>query len=105
MKFVYLIILGLTFGVVSLPLYASNPHLKQNQVQAKEHEGQPAERININTADAKVLSELKGIGEKKAEAIVAYREKHGKFASVDELTQVKGITPKILGVNRDRLTS
>ncbi|WP_339897731.1 ComEA family DNA-binding protein [uncultured Gilvimarinus sp.] len=47
--------------------------------------------ININTADVQALSELKGIGESKAQAIIAWREQNGPFDSVDELLQVKGI--------------
>ncbi|RJQ18648.1 MAG: helix-hairpin-helix domain-containing protein [Nitrospiraceae bacterium] len=47
--------------------------------------------ININQATAKELTALKGIGKKKAEAIIAYRESNGKFASVEDLTKVKGI--------------
>ncbi len=64
-----------------------------------------AELININTADAETLaSGLKGVGQAKAEAIVAYRTQHGEFTSVDELVQVKGIGEKILEQNRSNLT-
>jgi competence protein ComEA len=49
-------------------------------------------KININTANAENLSRaFKGIGPKRAEAIVHYREAHGAFKSVQELAQVKGI--------------
>jgi competence protein ComEA len=58
--------------------------------------------VNINTADAATLSrELKGIGMKRAQAIVDYRSKNGPFKSVDELTLVKGIGPAALAKNRD----
>jgi competence protein ComEA len=54
-----------------------------------------AGQVNINTADAETISaELKGIGLSKAEAIVAYRTKHGPFRSVDDLSLVKGIGEK-----------
>lgn len=54
-----------------------------------------AGQVNINTADAETISaELKGIGLTKAEAIVAYRTKHGPFRSVDDLSLVKGIGEK-----------
>jgi len=60
--------------------------------------------INLNTADAETLQrELAGIGATKAEAIVAYREAHGSFASVDELLEVKGIGEATLNKNRDKL--
>lgn len=48
-------------------------------------------KVNINTANFDELSALSGIGEAKAAAIIEYREEHGEFASVDELTKVKGI--------------
>ena len=58
--------------------------------------------VNINTADAATLArELKGIGIKRAEAIVEYRQKHGQFRSIDELTLVKGIGPAAIAKNRD----
>lgn len=61
--------------------------------------------VNLNTADAATLqSELVGIGATKAQAIVAYREEHGNFASVDELLEVKGIGEATLEKNRDKLS-
>ena len=47
--------------------------------------------INVNTASASELEELPGIGPVLAEAIVAYREEHGPFASAEELLGVYGI--------------
>jgi len=62
-------------------------------------------KVNLNTADAAMLSQsLLGIGEVKAQAIVAYREASGPFASVDELLEVKGIGAATLEKNRDRLS-
>ncbi len=58
--------------------------------------------VNINTADAATLSrELKGIGMKRAQAIVEYRQKHGPFKSAEELALVKGIGPAALAKNRE----
>ena len=57
--------------------------------------------VNINTADAATLAKsLDGIGMSKAQAIVAWREAHGPFKSVDDLTQVKGFGAKTLERNR-----
>ena len=51
--------------------------------------------IDLNTASAEELSKgIKGIGAKKAAAIVKYREVHGPFQSVDELSKVPGIKAK-----------
>ena len=47
--------------------------------------------IDINTATAEELTALPGLGPRKAAALVAYREAHGPFRSVDELIAVEGI--------------
>lgn len=48
-------------------------------------------KVNLNTADAAALQTLSGIGESKAQAILAYREEHGGFSSIEELMDVPGI--------------
>jgi competence protein ComEA len=64
-----------------------------------------AEPVNINTADAATMAErLNGVGESKAEAIVAYREQHGPFKSIDQLALVKGIGLKTVEKNRELLS-
>jgi competence protein ComEA len=67
---------------------------------AKPAAAVPQEVININTADAQALTKLKGIGAKKAEAIVAWRKANGAFKSVDQFAEVKGIGAKTLEANR-----
>ena len=57
--------------------------------------------VNINTADATTLADkLNGIGMKKAQAIVSFREHNGAFKSVDDLVNVPGIGPATLEKNR-----
>ena len=56
----------------------------------------PGETIDVNTADVYDLQRLPGIGEKRALDIIAWREEHGPFQTVDELTNVSGIGPVIL---------
>ncbi|MCK5387087.1 MAG: helix-hairpin-helix domain-containing protein [Gammaproteobacteria bacterium] len=59
-----------------------------------------ASPVNINTADAPTLSKnIKGVGMKKAQAIIDYREKNGKFNKVEDLMKVKGIGVKLLEKN------
>lgn len=61
-----------------------------------------ADPVNINEASAELIAEtLKGVGPAKAAAIVQYRETHGPFVSVDQLTDVKGIGPALVDKNRD----
>lgn len=65
-----------------------------------------ANPVNINTAPVQELAQsIKGIGEKKAEAIIAYREKFGPFGSIDELKRVKGIGQKTVDSNRQNMTT
>lgn len=59
--------------------------------------------INVNTADAATLVALKGVGEKKARAIVAFRKVHGPFATLDDFEEVPGIGPALIEANRDRI--
>ena len=61
-------------------------------------------QVDINTADARTLAQsLDGIGLSKAEEIVAYRNAHGPFESLDDLAKVKGIGPRIIEANRDAI--
>jgi competence protein ComEA len=63
-----------------------------------------ADTININTADKETLmSVIKGVGEKKAEAIIIYREENGEFKTVDELANVKGIGQGIVEKHKEQL--
>ena len=53
-------------------------------------------KIDINSADEQMLTDLPGIGPKTAERIHDYRKAHGPFKSVDDLLNIKGIGPKVL---------
>lgn len=78
---------------VSLPAYAA-------ESEAVEFVAE----VNINTANAQEMAEaLNGIGMKKAEAIVAYRSTVGKFTSIEQLLDVKGIGEATLNKNRSRI--
>ena len=67
--------------------------------------GFAAEQININTADKETLmSAINGVGDKKAEAIIQYRETNGSFKSIDELTNIKGIGQAMVDKHREVLT-
>ncbi len=60
----------------------------------------PKNIVNINTADVQELTKLKGVGEKKAEAIITWRNENGGFKTVDDLLEVKGIGEATLEANR-----
>jgi len=64
-----------------------------------------AGEVSINKADAPTLAaELSGVGQKKAKAIVEYRELNGAFKTIDELQKVKGISIKTLEKNKGNIT-
>src|SRR5690606_10992838 len=89
-----LLALSLLFSVMAPQAHAGG---KEPAIQA-----QPV--VNINTASAEELSEtLQGVGLKKAEAIVAWREKIGPFKRFEDLANVKGIRSSTLDKNRPRI--
>lgn len=83
----------------------------ENQVPAKamvEEKSNPDIKamnlLNINHATAdEIKNALVGIGAKKAEAIVQYREKHGNFTNIEQLLEVQGIGKATLEKNKDRI--
>lgn len=62
------------------------------------------QKINLNTASLDELTSLPGIGKKKAAAIIEYREKYGKFTSLEQLAEVKGIGTKMLEKLQDHIS-
>jgi competence protein ComEA len=95
MKQRYLPIILLITLLLSIPVSSSFAGSKKS-TNTGEHQSQVSERLDINKAEVEELSQLPGIGEKKAQMIVQYVEENGKFKSVDELVNVKGIGPKLL---------
>lgn len=82
-------------GVTSMMLESPTP---QEQVVYLDH------LININSADANELQLLPGIGPVLARRIIAYREQHGKFQSVESLRPIERIGPKTIQRLRHYLT-
>lgn len=74
-------------------LYVPSKEEVKDRPIEEETKGQTYEsnKVNINTATIAELMSLPGIGETKAKAILAYRQEHGEFSSLEELKQVEGI--------------
>lgn len=78
--------------------------VEKKPVAASNTKVADARKININGASATELAKaLKGVGPKKAAAIVAFRDLHGPFQHVEELVEVKGIGPALLANNLNNL--
>ena len=87
MKFLTLIVVVLGLAI-SLPSDAA-----VTKTEATESMGK-VQLVNVNQATVEQLTQLPGIGKSKAQAIVDYRTEQGKFKSVADLAQVKGIGDK-----------
>ena len=86
----------------SVAMVAISPTV--NAESDKPVQEQTIEKVSINKADVEELAEvLVGVGLKKAEAIVTYRTEIGKFESVEQLIEVKGIGEKTLEKNKDKI--
>ncbi len=72
----------------------------QNSVSGKND----GPKINLNTATAADLQKLNGIGEKKAQEIISYRQQKGQFKKIEDLMQVSGIGEKTFAKLKDQLS-
>jgi competence protein ComEA len=102
-------VVALVLGLMLSPLSMAESSATQQKAKsakydkaAKQMESRTAV-IDINTATASELSTLINIGMKKAKEIVAYREAHGNFISIDGLIKVKGIGSNTVEQNRRRI--
>lgn len=79
-----------------------NSELAQAPTSQKKEVGKEV-KVNINTATVEELKTLKGIGEKKAEAIIEYRKQNGSFKNKEELMKVRGIGKKLYESFQERV--
>lgn len=82
----------------------SLPSLPGAETAAGQKESQEASKVNINTAGKDELMTLTGIGETRAEAILAYRQETGGFQAPEDLMQVEGIKEKTFEKLKDQIT-
>ena len=84
--------------MLALPIHAENTEKPPIPTKAVIN------KININKADINTLTgSFKGIGKKRAQAIVDYRDAHHGFKSIEELAEVKGIGQHFMDANREKL--
>lgn len=79
---------------------------QQNSIYAAEtsEDGTQSRKVNINTAGQEELMTLTGIGEAKAQSIIAYREENGGFESVEEIMEIEGIKDGVFSKIKDDIT-
>ena len=96
-------------SVISSPNYASSSVKESvadgNAELVKDKQAPALGTVNINTSEAsQIAAVLKGVGLKKAQAIVDWRNTNGYFRAIEQLLEVKGIGEKILSDNKGRIS-
>ncbi|WP_058535651.1 ComEA family DNA-binding protein [Legionella saoudiensis] len=91
----------------ALSLLAVNLSAHANTAKIAKPEQQTplaSKKIDLNKVDVSALiGSFKGIGKKRAEAIIAYRTSHQGFKSIEELAEVKGIGQRFVTANKEKL--
>lgn len=82
---------------IQIQVFTKEEVVKQEKVQADNG------KININTASASELTQLSGIGDSRALAIIAYRDSHGAFETIDQIKQVDGIKDGLFQKIKDKI--
>jgi competence protein ComEA len=74
-------------------------------VQPPSGQPAPGAKVNINTAGIELLESLPGIGPALAQRIVDYRQSHGPFERIEDVTEVSGIGEAIFEAIQDLITT
>lgn len=72
--------------------------------EADSGAGQGSGLVNINTASVAELTAISGIGESRAQAIIAYRERNGGFRTIEDIKKVDGIKEGLFSKIKDKIT-
>jgi competence protein ComEA len=91
--------------IVTQPVPGSTPRVPLPDAGDAANAEEARVRININTATSEELEALPGVGEVIATRIVAYREQHGPFRSVDDLIHVEGISDRAIDRIRELVST
>lgn len=77
---------------------------EQSQDMAQQQAARQSGLVNINTAGVSELTQLSGIGESRAEAIIAYRQENGSFTQIEDIQKVAGIKAGLYEKIKDKIT-
>jgi competence protein ComEA len=75
----------------------------ENYSLSKPEASHLGSKINLNSASSAQLQQLSGVGSKKAEAIIEFRNKNGQFKTIEDIQKVKGIGPALFEKNKAKL--
>ena len=91
----------LSLFVITLPAQADGGSKKHTPIPKTVA---VSTKIDLNKADLSILiGSIKGIGKKRAEALIAYRESHHGFKSLEELAEIKGFGQHFVETNKDKI--
>src|SRR3989338_8443394 len=98
------LIFTLLIGITLIIYQKSRPPIKLEIGKFAVEEEVDSGRININTASAGDLTQLEGVGKVMAQRIIEHRDKAGKFASIEDIKDVKGIGDAMFEKIKDDIT-
>ncbi|MGY3778196.1 helix-hairpin-helix domain-containing protein [Isobaculum melis] len=75
--------------VIYVPILGEEPMIQENEGALSQQKD--STKINLNKATLEELQKIPGVGQKKAEAILQYREEKGAFKKIEEITEISGI--------------
>lgn len=92
------IVLGALEGIAPVwqPGYQARGSVQLAAAVSAAGDADPSGPIDLNTATLEQLMELPGIGETRGRAILAYRDAHGPFTDVNQLTEIEGISQRMV---------
>lgn len=93
--------------MIYIPLQGESsaaPSSTEPSASNNESESDGSAKVNLNTATKEQLCQITGIGDKKADLILQYRQEHGQFKSIDELKEINGFGEKTVTKLKDHLS-
>ncbi len=89
---------------VYIPAIDEVEGMKPEDFQENESNALNSGKVDINKASREELMTLAGIGESKAESIIAYRQEHGSFKTIEEIKNINGIKDSVFNKISDMIT-
>lgn len=91
--------------VIYIPEVGEEAQSAENNSQSEESQSKDVNKINLNQASEAELQTLPGVGQKKAQEIIRYREENGGFKTIEEIKNISGFGEKTFEKLKDAITS